>query len=177
MKRFAILMLFLSFNANAADFLLGSDVGIYVGAQKVTEDHELVQLGVTVEWKYVALDFSHGIRRVAWRVKSEPQWEMDKWQSGSVFSIRGYPFDTRPIRPLITWVHMSDIFRGCPFNKNKQEPTSDYFGLGATIDWKKIEIDLSFGVSARECSLFQCDSVSFTNEAQIQFRGYIWGKQ
>ena len=60
--------------ANAAEFL-GADIGIYGGIQRVTDDTDSVQLGLTLDWTYVAVDLSTGIKRVAWRVKSEPQWK------------------------------------------------------------------------------------------------------
>jgi len=167
-----IALLFLSFNVSAEFF--GADVGGYVSTQKITDDHEMIQVGLTLEWSHVAVDISHGTRRVAWQTVDEPQWKMDEWQSGSVFSIRGYPFNFIKIRPLITWVHMSDLVRGRPFN-DENEPTSDYMGVGFTIVWKRFELDVSTGITARECDLFfACGSNAKTHESQIQLRGYFW---
>ena len=168
---FVILLLSLSTEAKAEDFL-GADVGVYLGSQVITNETESFQVGLTLDWNVVAIDMSHGIKRTSWRVESEPEWEMDDWQSGSIFSIRVYPFNTETWRPLITWVHLSDITRGRPFN-SKEEPTSDYLGVGVSYEYKKIGLDFTGGLSGRECAVFSCNSKSQSFEAQIQMRFYF----
>ena len=156
-----------------ADFL-GSEVSAYVGGQVITDDTDAIQVGLSLKWKYVTADMSTGIKRVSWRVKSEPEWEMDTWQSGSIFALRGYPFmPESDFRPLITWVHLSDVSRGQPFN-NKEEPTSDYLGVGFTAVSGPLEVDLTAGYSGRECAWFSCSSNAKTPEVQFRIRVYFW---
>jgi len=172
-KLITIVLLLMVSEAHSAE-IFGAELSAYVGGQKVTDASESVQIGLTLKWPYVEVDMSHGIQRVSWRVEQEPTWEMDEWQSGSAFGIRGYPFrNATTIRPLITWVHLSDITRGVPFN-DKEEPTSDYFGIGVTFVWKRFELDVSTGVLGRECAMFRCSANSRTSESQIQLRGYFW---
>lgn len=174
MKNIWMLLLFVwSYEAHSAE-IFGADIGAFGALQKITNDTESVQIGLTLEWPYIAVDMSTGIKRTSWRVRNEPTWEMNDWQSGSMFALRGYPFkNATTVRPLITWVHLSDIFRGEPFN-TKEEPTSDYVGIGVTLVWKRLELDISTGISGRECAFFSCDSSAKTRESQIQLRGYFW---
>ena len=155
-----------------AEFL-GSDVGVWVGAETITDGGDAVQLGITLEWKYVEVDISHGIRRTDWRTIGEPEWQMDEWQSGTIGTFRIYPTNLRPIRPLLTWSHSSDITRGAPFNE-ENEPTSDFFGVGVTIETKRFELDVAYGSLGRECRVIQCSPGSRTNELRLSFRGYIF---
>lgn len=169
MKRI-LLILLLTGTANAD--VLGADTRVYLGSQVITNDRETFQVGITFEWSHVEVDMSHGIQRTKWRVASEPEWEMDEWQSGSIFAIRGYPFSFQKYRPVITWVHTSDITRGEPFN-DEEEPTSDYVGVGVTAVTKRIEFDLTTGISGRECAFFTCGGNAKTHETQIQMRWYF----
>jgi hypothetical protein len=155
--------------------VLGAEVRVYGELQHITNDTDSIQLGFSLEWQpYIAVDLSTGIKRVAWRVESEPEWKMDEWQGGSIAAVRAYPFGDRfKVRPLLTWVHMSDVARGEPFN-DKEEPTSDYAGVGVTAVWKQLEFDITLGMSGRECNLFNCASGSRTTEGQVRFRGYFW---
>ena len=175
-KLIAIAILLFVYEAHSAE-LLNADIGAYVGAQTITNDTKTVQVGLTLEWTYVSVDMSHGVKKTEWYVENEPTWKMDDWQSGSVFGVRLYPFNTTTlrttVRPLITWVHMSDAFRGVPFN-DKEEPTSDYVGVGVTFVWNRLELDISTGISGRECMLFSCNSEAKTRESQIQIRAYFF---
>jgi len=175
MSRLLILIaaLILSTNTHAAEFL-GSDVSVFVSVETITNDQDAVQLGFTLDWNHIVLDFSHGVKRMKWRAPSEPQWEMNEWQSGSAVRARIYPFNTETFRPLIVWNHSSDATRGQPFN-DKEEPTSDYFGVGMTIDTGRFEIDVTFGRVGRECNLFKCGMNAASNEFGIRFRGILFG--
>ena len=161
----------LAANADAAE------IDAYVGGQSVINDADAVQIGVTVDWEYVAIDLSHGIKRVQWRVKSEPNWQMDEWQSGSEFGIRVRPFGRqRKITPVIMWSHLSDITRGRPFN-DKEEPSSDFIGSGFTVEWKRAELDIAYGWQLRECVLTKmsdCPDANINGNFMLRFRGYFW---
>lgn len=174
MKKLIAIAIVLSLMAEADSAeLFGADIGAYVGGQTITNDTKTVQVGLTLEWRHISVDVSHGIKKTDWRVENEPTWEMDDWQSGSAVNIRVYPFNTTTIRPLITWVHLSDATRGVPFN-NKEEPSSDYVGVGITLVWKRLELDISTGISGRECTFFSCGSQAKTHETQIQIRAYFF---
>lgn len=159
-------------DAESAEFL-GSDVQAWAGAETITDGSEAVQLGITLEWKYVEFDLSHGVRQVPWRVPAEPEWEMDEWQSGTTATIRAYPFNTQTFRPLLIWSHASDITRGSPFN-DEEEPTSDFFGAGVTVEVEWLDIDVAYGSFGRECQIIHCAPGSRTEEFRVSFRGYFW---
>lgn len=167
-----VLLLLIASNSLAAEFL-GSNVGVWVGGETVSNGRDALQLGITLEWAHVEFDLSHGIQKVHYRVISEPEWKMDEWQSGTLGSLRIYPFNSRPFRPLFVWSHLSDITRGEPFN-TKNEPTSDFFGAGITLDAKRLELDVTYGTLGRECRIIECSPGSRTNELRIAFRGYIF---
>ena len=169
---FSLLAGYLWTDAASAE-LLGSDVSVWVGGETITDGGEAVQLGITLEWKYVEFDVSHGVKRVSWRVPSEPEWKMDEWQSGSLGTFRIYPTTMHPIRPLLTWSHSSDITRGRPFN-DENEPTSDFFGAGITIEMKRFELDVAYGRLGRDCKFIECSPGSRTSEFRLSFRGYIF---
>lgn len=155
--------------ANKAD---AAEFGAYVGAEQTGDALQTVQIGLTVEWKHVEFDLSHGVQKTQWRVPAEPEWKMDEWQGGTTAAIRVYPFNTETIRPLLVWTHVSDITRGQPFN-DENEPTSDYFGAGITVEIKRFEFDLTYGSFGRECQILKC-ARSPTNELKLSFRGYFW---
>lgn len=162
----------MSYESEAAE-LLGIDIGAYASASRTGDALDTAQLGLTLEWTYLAVDLSHGIQKTHWRVPSEPTWEMNEWQSGSAIGVRIYPFNTETIRPLLVWTHVSDIPRGDPFNED-EEPTSDYFGVGATFVFKRLELDVTYGAFGRECRFTSCSNGSKTNEFQFTLRGYFW---
>lgn len=171
-SKIAIAALILASNVSAAD-ILGADVQGWIGGETVTNGRDAVQIGVTFEWKHVEVDVSHGVQKVHYRVPAEPEWEMDKWQGGTIGVLRIYPFNTQTIRPLLVWSHASDITRGKPFN-DKEEPTSDFFGAGVTVEVKRFELDIAYGSLGRECRILECYPGSRTNELRIGFRGYFW---
>jgi len=162
-----ILFVFTVRDTNAAEF------GGYVGGSQTGDDLQTVQIGLTIEWKYVEFDLSHGVQKTQWRVPAEPEWKMDEWQSGTTGSFRIYPFKTETIRPLLVWTHVSDIARGRPFD-DENEPTSDFFGAGVTVEFDRFEFDATYGTFGRECDITKCSPGSRTNEFQITFRGYFW---
>jgi len=164
---FVVILFLIMKPADAAEF------GAYVGADQTGDALQTVQVGLTVEWKHVEFDLSHGVQKTQWRVSAEPEWKMDEWQSGTVAAIRIYPFTTETIRPLLVWTHVSDITRGRPFN-DENEPTSDYFGAGVTVEIKRFEFDLTYGSFGRESRAIGCSHGSKTNELILSFRGYFW---
>ena len=159
---------------NAEEFLKG-DLSAWIGAESVSHDQEAVMLGVSLEWKYFTFEIGHGTKRTKWRVPSEPEWEMDDWQSGTNSALRWHPFDTGFIRPHIIWRHASDIARGRPFN-DKKEPTSDFLGVGFTLSQvgEPIAIDFEYGFAARECDLFECHKSARTDEIRVAIRVRFW---
>ena len=164
----------MSQNVDAGEFL-GSDVSAWVGAEHVSHDQDAVQLGVSLEWTNFTLEIAHGVKRTKWRTIDEPEWQMNEWQSGTNTALKWHPFDTGFFRPHIVWRHASDILRGSPFN-NKNEPTSDFFGAGVTIEEKDqpIAFDVEYGYAARECAMFDCSSGSRTPELRLAIRVAFW---
>lgn len=160
-------------NVHAAE-LFGADIGVFVSGETTTHDQEAAQLGLTLEWDHVVLEASHGVKKVHWRVESEPSWEMGEWQSGSTVAARFYPFNTRTIRPLLIWRHSSDLLRGDPFN-DRDEPTADFLGAGVTFDFNRLEIDIAYGAAGRESSGFTCGENAASNEFQLRIRGFFFG--
>lgn len=165
-------MAFIGPNAQAGEFL-GSDVGVYVGAEHITSEQDAVQLGLSFEWEHFDFYMSHGVKRTKWRTIGEDTWQMDEWQSGSIVGLTWYPFDTATIRPMLLWSHSSDITRGDPFN-DQEEPSSDFMGIGLTYEKNRFEVDFAIGHAGRECAVLKCYSGSGTFEAMVRFRGYIW---
>lgn len=167
-------LLAMSQEASAAEFL-GSDVSAWVGGEHVNDDQESVMLGVSFEWRQVTLELSHGTRRTHWRTIGEDSWQMNEWQSGTTSSLKWHP--TRPafFRPHLIWRHASDITRGRPFN-DKEEPTSDFFGIGFTLEQRgePIALDFAYGKAMRECDILKCFSGSSTNEARVAIRVRFW---
>ena len=155
----------------------GAEIGAYISAQTVLDDADAVQIGVTIEWERVEIDLSHGIKRVSWHVPIETSWEQDKWQSGSEFNIRAYPFDSwYDWRTMVMWSHLSDVTRGKPFN-DKDEPSSDFVGFGVTKEWRNFELDIAYGWQLRECVLTKmsdCPDANISNNFMFKFRGYFW---
>lgn len=146
----------------------------WVGAETVTDGRDAVQIGITLEWEHVEFDVSHGVQKVHYRVPAEPEWKMDEWQSGTIATIRVYPFNWNTIRPFALWSHSSDITRGKPFN-DENEPTSDFFGIGVSAYLgKRFEIEAAYGSLGRECQIIECYPGSRTNEMRIAFRAYFW---
>ena len=163
---------FFPIDAQGAEFL-GADVGVYVGGEHITHEQDAVQLGLSLEWEHFDFSVSHGIKRTKWRTVDEDSWQMNEWQSGSITSLVWYPLNTTYIRPMLLWSHSSDIARGRPFN-SKDEPSSDFLGLGVAFEEDRLEIDFAVGYAARECDIFDCYSGSGTIEAMVRIRGYIW---
>lgn len=175
MKRtISVFLASLLLSTSASADVFGSDFKVFAAGTSVVDDMEAVQLGFTFEWKHFALDLSHGVKQVHWRVPNEPQWEMDEWQSGSSVTGRIYPFDTQTLRPLLIWSHSSDITRGNPFN-NKEEPTSDFVGAGVTYSWNTLDLDVAYGLQARECPVFDCPETNRSETFYVRFRVNFFG--
>lgn len=173
----AIAMGFLLFTLLAiSQNAMSAELGAYVGGQTVVGDADAVQVGLTIEWEYVEVDLSHGIKRVGWHVNSEPSWKQNEWQSGSEFSVRVYPLGEGAVRPIVTWSHLSDITRGEPFN-DKEEPSSDFVGAGLTVEWKRVEFDVAYGWQLRECrftKMSDCPDANVNENILLRIRGYFW---
>lgn len=86
------------------------------------------------------------------------------------------------IEPLIIYSHTSDILRGPPFT-DEAEPTTDYIGFGASIIFKKVELDLSHGRKARDCNYVRRSSPTtsracfWESGSQVTVRWYPWRKK
>ena len=161
--------------ANAEEFL-GGDVSVWVGGEHVNEDQASVMLGASLEWRQFTLRFAHGVKSTEYRAIGEPEWEMDEWQSGTNSAILWHPTPPAFFRPHLIWRHASDITRGRPFN-DKNEPTSDFFGAGFTLAEpdERIEFDFEYGLSARECALFNCShSHNKSWQARVALRIVLW---
>lgn len=170
----AWMLLFLTCSAGADGAeVWGGHIGTYLGGHYITDGQTSYFIGATWTWEHFEIDISHGTKSLEWRTIEEDQWSMNEWQSGSTIGLRYYPFSLNNFRPFIIWDHQSDITRGRPFN-DKQEPTSDFFGVGVTAEYKRLDVDLAYGRYARECALFDCAIGSVTNELYIRARVYFW---
>jgi len=161
--------------ADAAE-LLGADLKAWVGAENVSDDQDLIMLGVTMEWDHITFELGHGTRRMEWRTIGEDSWTIGEWQSGTNVSLLWHPLNTNSfVRPHFVWRHASDITRGRPFN-DKHEPASDFLGVGLRFeeDGLPIEFDIEVGSLARECDFFKCFSGSRTTEIRAVLRVVFW---
>ena len=157
-----------------ADFLWGTKTDVYLDTMKITGDYEGVQLGFSLNWNHLSIDFNDGIKRTSWDLPNETEWKKGEWQSGSNVTARIYPFGfLQKYRPLITYVHMSDIARGYPFNK-RHEPSAEYLGAGVTFVTRHFEVDLTVGRDARQCSISGCDPGYDSWETQLRVRTILW---
>ena len=59
---------------------------------------------------------------------------------------------------------------------DKEEPTSDFFGIGFTLEQRgePIALDFAYGKAMRECDILKCFSGSSTNEARVAIRVRFW---
>lgn len=71
------------------------------------------------------------------------------------------------IDPMITATHISDVTRNYP------EPTTDYIGVGATLRWRQLEVDISHGVRSRDCSAMRGGDCAFESGTAISTRYYL----
>lgn len=84
------------------------------------------------------------------------------------------------VEPMFTYSHTSDILRGPPLNDRK-EPQQDYLGFGATLRWRKVELDLSHGIKAMDCNYRQTSVTAsgcrFESGTDLHLRYYPWRKR
>jgi len=114
---------------NSADI---PDAWMMLDIQTTTGDRQTQQLasvGFSIEWEHVGVDVSHGRKQI----------DDSSWETGSELGVRIYPFRMNKVRPLLIVQHTSDITRG------GQEPVQNYLGVGATIVFKRLELDISIG--------------------------------
>lgn len=76
------------------------------------------------------------------------------------------------VEPFVSYTHISDILRGCPFACRIEEGTLDQIAVGATITAGKNrawEIDLSQGVRTPNCALGRGCSWESSTEFEVRF--------
>jgi len=82
------------------------------------------------------------------------------------------------LEPFIGYTHVSDVLRGPPLAPAMPgcEPTTDWFGVGVTVVWRKAEIDIAHGVKARDfwCGPHYRQSAESGTLASV--RWYPWRK-
>lgn len=75
------------------------------------------------------------------------------------------------VEPMITATHISDITRGYP------EPTTDYLGIGATLRWQHVEVDVSHGVRTRDCAVLRGQDCGVEGGTAVSTRLYPLGRR
>ncbi len=82
------------------------------------------------------------------------------------------------IEPFLVASHTSDVLTGRPFLANPMgcEPTTDFLGVGATIAWKRVELDLAHGIKARDtwCDRRTPTRGGFESGTMVTVRWYAW---
>jgi hypothetical protein len=165
----------LSQQAQAGE-LWGADTSIWIEGEHTNRDQASITLGASLEWRYITLRLGHGIKKTEYRAVGEDNWQMDEWQSGTNTSLLWHPTGPAFFRPHFIYRHASDITRGRPFN-DKHEPTSDFFGVGFRLGepGEHIELDFDYGLSSRECALWNCAySANKSWEARVAVRILLW---
>ena len=75
------------------------------------------------------------------------------------------------VDPMMTATHLSDITRGYP------EPTTDYVGVGATLRWHHLEVDISYGIRTQDCGALRGHSCGVEGGTAISTRFYPLGRR
>jgi hypothetical protein len=75
------------------------------------------------------------------------------------------------IEPMVKYTHTSDIGRPNP------EPTTDYAGVGVTLHWQYVEIDVSHGIRSRDCGALMGLPCNTEAGTEISTRIYPFRKQ
>lgn len=106
-------------------------------------------VGARAEFRNVTFEISNGIKKAA---RSERN--ANKYSNGTLIAVHLYPFHPPQSRYrfLVTATHLSDIFRGKPFN-DRAEPVDHFFGIGLTTKSERYEADLIIGKESHDCSL------------------------
>ena len=76
------------------------------------------------------------------------------------------------IEPFVQYQHTSDLFRGCPFRCDSDEPKQEFISGGVTINAGKRrawEIDIAHGIKAVDCPIKRC---SWEQGSQLGVRYY-----
>lgn len=131
-------------------------------------DQTYTAFGATFAWKHIELDIAHGAKSIhCLRCK----WE-DGAQNGTLLGVRVYPSLLQRTRPYLSYQHISDLFRGPPFDRNENEPTIDYASVGVTLDYfDRVEFDLSYGKGALDCGyLSNGKPCKWDDSFQVRFR-------
>lgn len=115
---------------------------------------QFLGVGVRAKFKYLTFELSNGIKRANRTARNA-----NKPSNGTQLGIHIHPFphDTAYKGLRISGFHLSDIFRGKPFNE-REEPVDHFLGAGYTFKKHNYEFDLLVGMESHDCSLDEgCD--------------------
>ena len=124
-------------------------------------------VGVRAKFKYASFEISNGIKKANRTARNA-----NKLSNGTLLAMHIYPFHNtdKTARLVLTATHLSDIFKGKPFN-DREEPVDHFFGAGYTIQKGNYEADIIFGRESHDCSL---DSkCKYTNQIKAAVRYYF----
>ncbi len=129
-----------------------------------TKTHYLA-VGIRTKFRNVSLEISNGIKKA-----QRDDREANQFSNGTQLGIHVYPFHgpESPSRFVISAIHLSDLFRGKPFN-DKEEPVDHFLGAGYSILRDHYEIDLLFGKESHDCSLDRDCNYSNQFKATIRY--------
>lgn len=172
MKIVALLMCVVAFSANATGVREGTvEVKPYLDIQTIKTinnivDQQYAAFGVTFAWEHAELDIAHGVKQIHCL---DCDWDSNG-QNGTLLGVRIYPSLLQRTRPYLSYQHISDLFRGPPFDREENEPTIDYASVGVTLDYfDRVELDLSYGKAALDCG-YLSNGKPCEWESAFQFR-------
>lgn len=126
-----------------------------------------VALGLRAKFKHFSFDISQGAK-----ISDRSEREANEWSNGTSLAMNIYPFHSSNSnrRFIFSYQHVSDIFRGRPFN-GKEEPVDDFIGLGFSFMQDKYETELMFGIESHDCNL--STNCAWANQAKLTFKYFL----
>lgn len=124
-------------------------------------------VGVRASFKYVTFELSNGVKQA-----KRSERDANKPNNGTLLGVHLYPFHSSDKRDrfVMSFTHLSDIFRGKPFN-GREEPVDHFIGIGYTMQRNSYETDLLFGKESHDCSLDRrCE---YTNQLKATIRYFF----
>ena len=122
----------------------------YLSASK----SQFLGVGVRAKFKFLTFELSNGIKRATRTAR-----DANKPSNGTQLGIHLHPFPHHTaLKGLrVSGFHLSDLFRGKPFNE-LEEPVDHFLGAGYTFEKHNYEFDLLIGKESHDCSLDRdCD--------------------
>ena len=135
----------------------------YFSASKV----QYLALGVRAKFRHATIELSNGIKKA-----DRPEKNANSASNGTLVGIHIFPFHSTDSRDrfVLSAIHLSDLFRGEPFN-DQEEPVDHFLGAGYALSRDNYEIDLLIGKESHDCSLDrECE---FTTQIKASIR-YIF---